>query len=44
MLAAAVLAALTLPSRDASRAEPSIAATDANLDAGALGPPSGGDS
>jgi hypothetical protein len=44
MVAAAVLAALALPSREGSGAEPPIAVTDASLDAGAIGPPSGGDS
>jgi anti-sigma factor RsiW len=44
MVAAAVLGALALPSREGSGAEPPIAVSDASLDAGAIGPPSGGDS
>jgi anti-sigma factor RsiW len=44
MVAAAVLGALALPSRDGSGAEPPVAVSDASLDAGAIGPPSGGDS
>jgi hypothetical protein len=47
--AAAVLALFFLPAREASREAPfsagaSLAATEASLDAGALGAPSGGDS
>jgi hypothetical protein len=43
-MVAAVAAALALPVRDASSEAPSVAHTEASLDAGAIGAPSGGDS
>jgi hypothetical protein len=46
-MVAAVAAALALPARgarDGASEPPSLASTEANLDAGALGAPSGGDS
>src|SRR6185312_10923139 len=44
MVAAVVLAVLTLPSRDTARAEPVVAVSDQSLDGGAMGLPAGGDS
>lgn len=44
MVAAGVLVALSLPAREATRGEPVVATSEASLDAGAIGAPSGGDS